>query len=81
MLASPYPLLLYAAGKDYRRGEEVFTTYGDDCNARFQVGYGFAPNPAEDDHPCRRDLHARFRPSNTSNQEAPSRHKESRKTA
>lgn len=40
----------------------MFTTYGDDCNARFQVGYGFAPNPAMEgkDKPCKHDLHARL---------------------
>ena len=40
----------------------MFTTYGDDCNARFQVGYGFAPNSAVEDKrkSCKHDLHARL---------------------
>jgi hypothetical protein len=44
------------AQRAYERGEEVFTTYGSDCNDRFEVGYGFRPNQEGHDVPCQRNL-------------------------
>jgi hypothetical protein len=44
------------ARRRYERGEEVFTSYGSDCNDRFIVGYGFAPWPRGHDVRCQRDL-------------------------
>lgn len=44
------------AGRDYEAGDEIFTVYGSDCNARYLVGYGFAPASPVRDRPCRVDL-------------------------
>lgn len=44
------------ARRRYERGEEVFTSYGSDCNERFLVGYGFAPWPEGHDVRCQRNL-------------------------
>lgn len=44
------------AQRDYEVGQEVFSTYGTDCNARFLASYGFAPNPKGRDIPCNKDL-------------------------
>mmetsp|Transcript_45608 Transcript_45608/g.108121 ORF Transcript_45608/g.108121 Transcript_45608/m.108121 type:complete len:381 (-) Transcript_45608:123-1265(-) len=49
------------AGRGYEVGEELFTTYGQDCNARFQVGYGFAPMTPWEDLPCQDDLSSAVR--------------------
>jgi hypothetical protein len=40
------------ARRAYAQGEEVLTSYGAGCNARFLATYGFAPAPPRRDPPC-----------------------------